>query len=255
MVATILDYAIYIALIPALVLVVAVLVVMWRTKAKMRLQTAEAGRGVEPDTLRIIADATEADQIAYSIVERYRKRIWRRVSINTSFDLATIGDACSSLVSEIAHVYYPNSPRPELEVTLEDLLALNERVIARLRRLLEKFPLSRLQGVRVSQLLTYRKLYTAVSSNIIVRSIRRKWARRAVRSAAIAARYASPRFWIMRGLTRGGREFAARYFLTSVITIAGEEAIFLYRRRAAESEEESPDQKGGGLAGARGRRG
>ncbi len=237
MFATILDYLIYVAVVPALVLVLAVLVVVLRTRAKTRLERGGAGKQPEPETVRVIADATEADEIAYSVVERYRKRIWRRFSINTSFSIAAVSDLCSGLISEIAHIYYPTSPRPELEVTLDDLLDLDERVIARVRRQLEKFPLSRLRGVRMSQVLSYHKLYTAISGNIIVRSVRRKWARRAVRSAAIAARYANPRFWIMRGVTRGGREFAARYFLTSVITIAGEEAILLYRRRAAEAEE------------------
>jgi len=241
MLAAILDYLIYIAVVPALLLVVAVLVIALRTRAKMRAEGGDGSKEGELETVRVIADATEADEIAYSILERYRKRIWRRFSINTSFSVAAISDLCSSLVSEIAHVYYPDSPRPELEVTLDDLLDLNGRVIARLRRLMEKFPLSRLRGVRMSRVLTYHKLYTAVSSNIIVRSVRKKWARRAVRTAAMAAKYASPRFWIMRGVTRGGREFAARYFLTSAVTIAGEEAILLYRRRASEPEE-SPEQ-------------
>jgi len=235
-VGNILDYVIYIAVIPAVVMVAAVLVIVLRTKARMRLGSREAAKEPEPETLTVIADATEADQIAYSVVERYRKRIWRRFSVNTSFGVGAVADMCSSLISEIAHVYYPNSPRPELEVTVADLLDLNERVIARLRKLLAKFPLSRLQGVRMSQLVDYHKLYTAVTGSVIIRSIRRKWARRAARSAAIAARYASPRFWIMRGLSRGGREFAARYFLTSLVTIAGEEAILLYRRGAAEAE-------------------
>jgi len=247
MLRTILDYAFYVAVVSALVLVVAVLVVALRTKAKLRLEKGEAKGGLpEPETVRVIADATEADEIAYLIVERYRKRIWRRFSINTSFSVAAMGDLSSSLISQIANVYYPNSPRPELEVTLDDLLDLNERVIARLRRMLERFPLSRLRGVRMSQVRNYHKLYTAVSGNIIVRSLRKKWTRRVARSAAIAARYANPRFWVMRGLTRGGREFAARYFLTSLVTIAGEEAILLYRRGEAERRE-TP-----GFLGARG---
>lgn len=244
MVATILDYVIYIAVFPAAVLVVAVLVVALRTRAKIRLESGVGSREPQPETVRVISDATEADQIAYSIVERYRRRIWRRFSINTSLGIGAVSDLCSSLISEIAHVYYPDSPRPELEVTVSDLLDLNERVVARVRRLLDRFPLSRLQGVRMSQLLAYHRLYTAVSGNVLIRSIRNKWARRAARSAAIAARYASPKFWIMRGLTRGGREFAARYFLTSVVTISGEEAILMYRRPAAEGEK--PEERKSG---------
>ncbi len=251
MLASILDYLVYIAVIPAVLLIVAVLVVVLRTKTTMRLESGAGAKDLEPETLHVIANPTEADQIAYSIVDRYRKRIWRRFSINTAFGVAAVSDLCGSLVSEIAHVYYPDSPRPELEVTIDDLLDLNQRVLARARRLLERFPLSRLRGVKMSQVLSYHRLYTAVSGNIIVRSVRRKWARRLARSAAIAARYASPRFWVMRGVTRGGREFAARYFLTSVVTIAGEEAIVLYRRRAAEPDE-SPEQKGRSSPGTRG---
>jgi len=241
MLASILDYAIYLAVVPVVVLVIAVLVVVVRTKSQLRLQSGKAIAEEEPIGLRVIKDATEADEIAYSIVERYRKKIWRRVSINTSFDIAAISDLCGSLISEIAHVYYPDSPRPELEVTVSDLLDLNERVIARVRRLMDKFPLNRLQGLRMSQVLSYHKVFSAVSGNIIVRSIRKKWARRAARSAAIAARYANPKFWIMRGVTRGGREFAARYLLTSILTIAGEEAILLYRQVTAESDQPSEE--------------
>jgi hypothetical protein len=241
MLASILNYAIYLAVIPVVVLLVTVLVIALRTRKQLRLQSGKALPEAEPIGLHVIKDATEADEIAYAIVERYRKRIWRRFSINTSFDIASISDLCGGLISEIAHVYYPDSPRPELEVTVNDLLDLNQRVIARVRKLLERFPLNRLQGLRMSQILSYHKLYSAVSGNIIVRSIRNKWARRAARTAAIAARYADPRFWIMRGVTRGGREFAARYLLTSIITIAGEEAILLYRQASAISEQPSKE--------------
>jgi hypothetical protein len=241
MLASILDYAIYLAVVPIVVLVISVLVVVLRTKAQLRLQTGETTQKAEPEGIRVIKDATEADEIAYSVVERYRKRIWRRFSINTSFDIAAISDLCGSLISEIAHVYYPDSPRPELEVTVSDLLDLNERVIARVRRLMDKFPLNRLQGLRMSQVRSYHKLYSAVSGNVIVRSIRRKWARRVARSAGIAARYANPKFWVMRGVTRGGREFAARYLLTSIVVIAGEEAILLYRQGTAESAQPSEE--------------
>lgn len=245
MVATILDYAIYVAVIPAAVLAIAVPLIILRTRAKTRRESRAASTEGEPEGMLAIKDATEADQIACSIVERYRKRIWRRFSINTSFGVSAGCDLCSSLISEIAHVYCPDSPRPELEVTINDLLDLNERVIARVRRLLEKFPLNRLQGLRMSQILSYHKLYTAVTGNILVRSVRKKWSLRVARTAAIAARCASPRFWIMRGVTRGGREFAARYFLTSLVTIAGEEAIVLYRRGPADAGQ-LPEGKGVG---------
>lgn len=235
MFASILDYAIYFALAPVLLFVITVVVILLRTRTKLRGETSPVSGEVEAVQVHVIKDATEADEIAYSIVDRYRKRIWKRVSIHTSFGVSSIGDLCASLVSEIAHVYYPESPRPELEVTVTDLLDLNQRVIARVRRLFEKFPLNRLQGLRMSQVLDYHRLYTSVSGNVIVRSIRNKWARRAARTAAIAARYADPRFWVMRGMTRGGREFAVRYLLTSIITIAGEEAILLYRRRSDET--------------------
>jgi hypothetical protein len=236
MLASILDYAIYFAVVPVLLFVVSVVVVLLRTRAKLRREGSPSSGEVEGVQLHPIKDATEADEIAYSIVDRCRKRIWRRMSINTSFGVSPIGDLCGSLISEIAHVYYAESPRPELEVTVTDLLDLNERVIARVRRLFEKFPLNRLQGLRMSQVLDYHRLYTSVSGNLIVRSIRNRWARRVARTAAIAARYADPRFWVMRGMTRGGREFAVRYLLTSIITIAGEEAILLYRRSSAEGQ-------------------
>lgn len=236
MLASIFDYIIYLALAPVLLFIVTVAVILLRTRAKLRTENGRSSGEVEGVQLHPIKDATEADEIAYSVVDRYRKRIWRRMSIHTSFGVSPIGDLCGSLISEIAHVYYAESPRPELEVTVTDLLDLNERVIARIRKLLEKFPLSRLQGLRMCQVLNYHQLYTSVGHNVVVRSIRNRWARRAARTAAIAARYADPRFWVMRGMTRGGREFAVRYLLTSIITIAGEEAILLYRRSSAEAE-------------------
>ncbi len=239
--ASILDYAIIIAVIPIVVMVIAVLVIVLRTKSRLRIESGEAEKELEAETVRLIANPTETDEIAYSIVERYRKRIWRRFSINTAFGVEAVGDTCGSLVTEIAHIYYPHSPRPELEVTVDDLLDLNQRVIARLRKLMDKFPLSRLRGTRMSQILTYHKLYAAVTANPIIRTVRKKWARRAARGAAIAARYANPKFWVMRGVTRGGREFAARYLLTALITIAGEESILLYRRGQSESEEKPPE--------------
>jgi len=234
MLGKILDYVLYIGMIPAFLLVVSFLVIVLRTRARVRRERGSFGTETELGSMPVIKDATEADEIALSIIERYKKRIWRRFSINTAFGIAPTTDLCGSLVSEIAHVYYPDSPRPELEATINDLLDLNERVIARARRLLDKFPLSRLQGVRLCQILSCHRIYTSVTRHVLFRSVRHKWARRAASSVAAVARHADPRFWITRGLTRGGREFAARYFLTSLVTIAGEEAILLYRRTAAE---------------------
>ena len=63
------------------------------------------------------------------------------------------------LVTQIAAIYYPDSDNPVFQVSLADLVELNERVVTRVQEHLEDFPLNTIKDLKIQDILKYKNYY------------------------------------------------------------------------------------------------
>lgn len=173
------------------------------------------------------------DQAVREIIRQYRRRYLLKLWPGTAISFQVINDLALELVQEIARIYYPEEERPELKASLKDLVALYNRVGARLQALLETRTLRPFKDVELETVLRYHELYQSVKDHWGYQFIKRHHLDRAARWGWAALNLANPWYWGRRAAYKGSKELAIRLALARIVDIVGEEALLVYRRRAA----------------------
>jgi len=224
-----------IALLFAAVVLASTLIVVRRKRQKEQqalLDQVAAEKDFQQIDLIRVQNPTEQDNEAYALVERERQKVWKNLSLQTSIAPGLIWKMCYDLVARISAVYYPESDDPIYQVSLSDLLGLNDRVIRRIQEYLEQFPLNAIKDMKVQDILTYKNWFDKVSQNKAVQFAQQhKYLYTVGQYAWMAYNAINPWYWGQKALFEAGREGSFRYLLSVILTIVGEEAVMVYSKR------------------------
>ena len=135
------------------------------------------------------------------------------------------------LIKEIARAYYPDDDRPELKASLADLVALHNRVGARLAAWLDTGPMRPFKDVELGTVMRYHEMYQNLKNHWGYTFIKRHHLDKAVRWGWTTINYANPWYWGRYAVYHGGKEVAARLLMARIADLVGEEAVRLYGRR------------------------
>lgn len=194
--------------------------------------------------LRRVPDPGEEDLRAYKIIERHRARVWWRATERTSVSPERLFALGREVVREVASVYYPEAIRPELRASLRDLLLLNLRVTHRMERQMGRWPLRIFSGVRLDQALWIHGQVRRFQESALGRLVRHvKVPYSVARWAWRAYNVTNPAYWGRQAIYSGGREFAVRYLLTTLVTFVGEEAVLTFSGRGRSAGAPAGDGK------------
>jgi hypothetical protein len=208
-----------------------VLVRYWtRARLLRALMEQEGGNGVAVLETQAAAPRPE-DQAAREIIRQYRRRYLLKLWPDTAFSFKVVNDLALEMIQEIAGVYYPEDDRPELRASLKDLVALYNRVGARLQALLDTRALRPFRDVEMQTILRYQEMYFTVKNHWGYQFIKRHHLDKAARWGWAALNYANPWYWGRKAAYEGSKELAARVALARIADIVGEEARLLYSRR------------------------
>ncbi len=213
-----------------------------RRWTRERLLDSLAREGIKAEEVDIqIDDPGPEDRQALEVISTYRRRvltkIWpdTRLSLgllsDTQLSLGLLSEISQTLVKEIARVYYPEEEQPELKASLSDLVALYNRVGARLAVWLDTLPVRPLKDVELRTLLRCHELYRKVKQHPGYLFLKRYHLDKAASWAWAAKNALNPWYWGRQAAYTGGKELLQRLFLAKVIALVGEEAIHLYGRR------------------------
>ena len=178
------------------------------------------------------SDISTVDQAAQELLKKKISDAWYSFSSVELLNLSALRDDCHDLVKQIAGVYFPGSDSPEYEITVMQLLLLNERIAHRTRNMLEDLPT--FNKVTVASIMEAKSILETTKKTIDKKGIRtggriagRIWS---------AISIVNPNYWIRKVIFKGASEMATRKALTSVYRIAGYEAIRLYRASAMQTD-------------------
>ncbi|NPU99662.1 MAG: EcsC family protein [Candidatus Omnitrophica bacterium] len=172
----------------------------------------------------------EADRRAQELLDQTIQKVWYTFSPVEWLNFKAIQIQCQELITRIAAVYYPDSKRPEFEVTLLDLLKLTERIAFNISSLLAEFPTFR--KISVQNILEAKALIEQTKKTIDRKGI--QTSRRFASRVWAALNLMQPDYWIRRAVFKGVSEVVGRTILTSTYRIVGNEAIQIYRSAIAE---------------------
>ncbi len=224
-----------IALVFAAIILTSTLFIVRRKRQKeqqAQLEKVAAEKDFQQIDLIRVQHPTEQDNQAYALIETERQRVWKSLSLQTSIAPGLIWKMCYDLVIRIGAVYYPESENPLFQVSISDILGLNDRVIRRLQDYLEQFPLNTIKDMKVQDVLMYKEWFEKFSQNKVVRLAQQhKYLYTIGQYAWMTYNAVNPWYWGQKALFEAGREGSFRYLLSVIMTIVGEEAVMVYSKR------------------------
>ncbi len=186
----------------------------------------------DPDGVMItLPDSRTEDRAALAVIRSYRRHYLLKWLPGTAISFKAINEMSMELIREIARAYYPDDDRPELKASLADLVALHNRVGARLAAWLDTVPMRPFKDVELGTVVRYHEMYQSFKNHWGYAFIRRHHLDKAVRWGWTAINYANPWYWGPQAVYHGGKEVAARLFMARIAGLVGEEAVRLYGRR------------------------
>jgi len=202
----------------------------------LRLRAArEADR--ELDALAPPPNPTEQDLAATKIIEAYRRRVWRKLSVTTKVSYRPVLRLLTELVLDIAAVYNRDSERPELGVTLENLVHLARRTTERLEALLDTGPGRTVSDLSVARVYRYYSFVNRMQQRepfktLIGRPVVRKTFSWVWWMATTVNNWSNPYIWAYRGAKKVAWETSARVILVQIIEFTGIEAMATFSGRS-----------------------
>ena len=114
----------------------------------------------DPDGAMItLPDARAEDRAALAIIRSYRRHYLLKWLPGTAISFKAINEMSLELIKEIAGAYYPDDDRPELKASLAGLVALHNRVGARLAAWLDTMPMRPFKDVELGTVVRYHEMY------------------------------------------------------------------------------------------------
>ena len=172
---------------------------------------------------------SEADRKAQEIIDNKVKESWRSLSPVQWFNIQIVRDDCVKLIHDISLVYYPSSKHPELEITLSEVMRLQEKISEKIYSLVSAVP--SLNQFSIASILEFKDIYDQTKEFIDEKGIRTggKWLTRSWQAINII----SPQYWINKAIFHGASEMVGRKIVTSIYRITGTEAMQIYRSSSA----------------------
>jgi len=184
----------------------------------------------DPGEVITLPESRPEDRAALAVIRRYRRLYLLKRLPGTAISFKAINDMSLELIKEIAGAYYPDDGRPELKASLAGLVALHNRVGARLAAWLETMPMRPFKDVELATVVRYHEMYQAVRNHWGYAFIKRYHLDKAVRWGWTTINYANPWYWGRYAVYHGGKEVAARLLMARIADLVGEEAVRLYGR-------------------------
>jgi hypothetical protein len=226
-----------IAILAGAVLAVILLGWLWRWARKKRVE-----RSIDRMPIRTVDKPTEKDKEAYELLRAYRREIWTRFGEEMQLTPRAISQIAFEVVEKVASVYFSDEKEPQYKATIDGLLDLNERVVQRLKEILDKPLINKFRGLDIATILTLKKGYDAVRQHPVTEFVMSRPALRKLWQVGwSAANLLNPWYWGRKVFIEVGVETARRYFVTGLVTIVGEEAVMLYSGRRVRNEKSAAE--------------
>ena len=223
---------------PVVIAVLVVVILLVLSRIARMFQRRRALAAIEKMPITQIPDPGETDLKAYDEIRRLRVEIWDGWEQTRDFSPKAFNDLLINIVKPIAAVYHPDITDPHFKASVTDLVHLNNRVFNRIRKILEKPFLTQLNRLDLETILALTRGINVVMKNPLAKVIRNKEVRKYYRQVFSALNIFNPWYWFRRIVFEYSLDLAIRYFITSFITIVGEEAVLLYGKNEPKNERE-----------------
>ncbi len=145
-------------------------------------------------------------------------------------------DLSYELVEEIAGYHFPKSKYPMLELSIDEMLELNQYITKRLDGILEQPLLKNTRNIRVTKLVQLFERKRQIEQNRLVKAAKNKHLNKAVKFTLGAVNLFNPAYWFRKLVVNTSVDFVTKRIALLTIGIVGEETSSVYSKKLFDKE-------------------
>jgi len=172
-----------------------------------------------------------------ALVVSKQKRIIRSTRLGVIKNYYLVQQLTVDLVKEIARYYYPDSKYPHLEITIEEALDMNERILERLRTILDVKMISFLKNIRIAQIISFLEFKKTIEQNKLYQGAKKIHIDKLISYGYTAINFTNPNYWVRKVLITATLESTLRGIAITTLNIIAEEANRLYSKKIVDNSD------------------
>jgi hypothetical protein len=176
-------------------------------------------------------DEEELKQIVVSKQETFKKMKRKGESVGKlTFSLSY------ELIEEIAKYYFPKSKYPMLELSVDEMLALNHYITERIDEILNQPILKNTRNIRVTKLVRMYEAKRSFDQNKVVKAAKNKVVKKSVKYTLGAINLMNPAYWFRKLVVNKSVGYIENKIALLIIGVVGEETIKVYSKKLFNKE-------------------
>lgn len=148
-------------------------------------------------------------------------------------------DALTNVVLDIATKYFPDSKRPLLELSIDELIMLMRYITDRVDKLLGHRGIRILRKVKLSTIMNIIDKSIKVNNTQAVQVAKKYKVGKIVKTGGMILNALNPFYWIKKGTTKLVTATLYKKIMLIIISIAGEETYKIYSKQAFKEQDPS----------------
>lgn len=148
-------------------------------------------------------------------------------------------DALTNVVLDIATKYFPDSKRPLLELSIDELIMLMRYITDRVDKLLGHRGIRILRKVKLSTIMNIVDKSIKVNNTQAVQVAKKYKVGKIVKTGGMILNALNPFYWIKKGTTKLVTATLYKKIMLIIISIAGEETYKIYSKQAFKEQDPS----------------
>lgn len=160
-----------------------------------------------------------------------------RLTDNAYFTVAF--DLSYELLEEIARHYFPDSKYPIYEITIEELLELNQYIIYQIEALMNGKILRHFKNYRISSIVKMLNMKKAIDNSKAMKLSRKLKLQKFYSASRTVLNYANPVYWFRKIAIKPTAEVVTKEVCKYIISIVGEETNKVYSKSFREEKNDA----------------
>jgi hypothetical protein len=142
-----------------------------------------------------------------------------------------IFDLSYELMDEISHYYFPNSKYPMLELSVNEIITLNQYITERMDQILNQPLLKNTRNIRITKIVQAYELKKSLDEKKIIKAAKSKPVKKTMKVALTALNIMNPAYWFRKLVINTSMDFVTKKICLMIIGVVGEETSKVYSKK------------------------
>ncbi len=194
------------------------------------------GRGIDKDWRK--RHATDVDDEELKAIVKAKQDAYKQGKKKGQSPTRLVLDLSIEMVDDIARSYFPKSKYPTLELSVDEMLALNHYIAKRIENILNQPVLRNTRNLRVTKIVRMYETQRAISQAKVVKAARSKAVKKTMKYTMGAINFMNPAYWFRRLVINKSVDLVTTHIALMSLAIVGEETIKVYSKKLFDKDVE-----------------